>query len=161
MKFGEIRNKPVVSVAGAGKLGYVDDVLVDTASSRVSGFIVRSGGLLTHYQSMLLSDVRNVGSDAVTVEDASRLNARDKFAQFSNATTGGDLFGSRVMTESGQEIGSLADLDADLTTGRIERWVLAGSLMDRLRKEEHTVPPEAIRSFGQKLVVVSDEVAVS
>jgi uncharacterized protein YrrD len=160
VKFGEIRNKPVVSVAAAGRLGFVDDVLVDTSSAQVRGFIVRSGGLFTHREAVLLRDVRSAGEDAVTVEDASRLNAREKFSDFAGTVTGGDLFRSRVMTESGREVGWLADLDFEIGTGQIARWILHVNLLERLRKEEHSIPPETVKSFGPKLVVVRDGVSV-
>jgi uncharacterized protein YrrD len=161
MKYGEVKNMAVVSVAGAGKLGFIDDMLFDATGQRVLGFRVRRGGLVTHHEALLLADIKAIGQDAITVEDASRLNSQSKFADFAEARTGSALFGSRMMTENGGELGTISDVDVDFTTGEIQRYMLGGSMMDRLRKQEHSVPSTAVKSIGDKLVVVSNEAAVS
>jgi sporulation protein YlmC with PRC-barrel domain len=66
-----------------------------------------------------------------------------------------------MLTEHGHEVGTISDLDIDFATGAVTAYVLSGSLLDRLRKENHTVPVSAIKSIGEKLVVVSNDVVAT
>ena len=160
MKFGELKNRAIVSVADARKLGYVDSLLLDLAHQRILGLRVRSGGLLTHHEAILLQDVQSVGHDAVTVQDASKLNAESKFSELHGSTEVTQLIGARVLNENGRELGTIADVDVDLDGATVSGYLLGANLIDRVRRHEHVVSPSAIRSFGDKLIVVSNEVAV-
>jgi sporulation protein YlmC with PRC-barrel domain len=161
MHFNDVRNRPVVSLADAERLGFVDDILIDTERSTVVGFVIRHGGIVTHHEAMLLTDVRAIGEDALTVADASKLNARKKFAELQAARTGSQLFGSRVLDESGSQIGKLADVDADFTSGAVQSWILSDNVLQRLRGEVHTVSVGAVKSIGDGLVVVHDNTPVA
>jgi uncharacterized protein YrrD len=129
MRFGEVKNRPVVSVAGAEKLGFIDDLLLDTAAHQVVGFRVRQGGLITHREALLLHD----------------------------SMTGNRVIGSRVMTENGANLGNVSDIDADFATGQVLGYALVSGLMDRLRRQDEMVPVAAVKSIGDNLVVVGNE----
>jgi uncharacterized protein YrrD len=159
LRVGEIQNEQVVSVSGAEKLGTVEDVYIDPNRQTALGLRVKRGGMLSKAEAVLLSDVHSIGLDAVTVPDGSRLNAESKFPQFANSLLAGTIIGSRMLTEHGHQVGTISDLDIDFETGAITAYVLSGSLLDRWRKENHTVPASAIKSIGEKLVVVSNDVA--
>jgi uncharacterized protein YrrD len=159
MRVGEIKGEPVVSVASAERLGVVEDVYLDSAQHRVLGLRVRRGGLLPHHEAVLLGDVTSIGRDAVTLPDAGRLNQQDKFTELQGALLGGQVIGSRMMSENGHELGTIADLDVDFATGAVERYLLAGSVLERLRREEHGVAVNLVKSIGEKLVVVDNAAA--
>jgi uncharacterized protein YrrD len=158
LRIGEIKNEQVVSLSGAEKLGTVEDVFFDPTRQTVLGLRVKRGGMLSKTEAVLLSDVQSIGLNAVTLTDGSRLNGESKFPQFTNSLLASHVIGSRMLTEHGHEVGTIADLDIDFETGSITAYVLSGSLLDRLRKENHTVPASAIKSIGEKLVVVSNDV---
>lgn len=160
MKFGDLKNKPVVGVADAHRLGYVETVLLDLNGLRLLGFRVRSGGLLTHRDAVLLADVKSVGDDAVTVEDASRLNAEGKFAELKNSTDIERLIGARILNETGHVLGTVADVDIDLEAATVTSYLLEGNLIDRVRRQEHVIPTSETKSIGDKLIVVGNEVTV-
>jgi len=157
MRFGEVKNRPVVSVAGAEKLGFIDDLLLDTTAHQVVGFRVRQGGLITHREALLLHDVKAIGLDAVTIEDPSKLNADQKFLELHDSMTGDRVIGSRVMSENGSNLGNVSDIDADFATGQVLGYALVSGLMDRLRRQDEMVPVAAVRSIGDSLVVVGNE----
>lgn len=158
MKLSDLRNKPVVSLEGAETLGFLDDIYVDTKQHRVVGFKVRRGGLITHREAMLLADIESIGGDAVTVKDASKLNDPGRFTGLADDRTGDDVIGSRVLTEGGEEIGKVADLEIDLATGQVTEYLLGMGIIDRLRGREHPLTMDVVRSVGNKLVVVADSV---
>ncbi len=160
MRAGEVKNEQVVSVAGAEKLGTVDDIYIDPAGQTVVGLRVKRGGMLSKAEAVLIHDVQSIGLDAVTLPDASRLNAENKFPQFEHSMLAGNIIGSRMLTEHGHEVGTISDLDIDFEAGTITSYFLSGTFLDRLRKENHMVPASAVKTIGDKLVVVSNDIVV-
>jgi uncharacterized protein YrrD len=160
LRVGEVKHEQVVSVAGAEKLGTVDDVYIDPVRQAVLGLRVKRGGMLSKTEAVLLSDVQSIGLDAVTLADASRLNAEGRFPEFGTSMLAGHIIGSRMLTEHGHEVGTISDLDIDFASGAITAYFLSGSLLDRLRRDDHTVPASAIKTIGEKLVVVINDVVV-
>lgn len=71
----------------------------------------------------------------------------------------GHIIGSRVLTEHGHEVGTIADLEIDFKAGVITAYVLSGGVLDRLRHDAHTVPASAVTSIGDRLVVVRNDVS--
>jgi sporulation protein YlmC with PRC-barrel domain len=146
-------------VTDAGELGSVDDVQLDLARQQALALAVKvGGGLFPGHKAVLLQDVKSVGQDAVTLQDASKLNDIKAFPSLQSATAATDLHGFRVITETGTEVGTVADVDVSFPDGAIAGYVLAGGLLDRLQHQEHLVPTSTVKSFGEKLIVVTDDV---
>jgi uncharacterized protein YrrD len=148
----------VLSVADAHELGSVDDLFLHLKEQRVVALRVKTGGLFGGHKALPLQDVKAVGKNAVTVEDATRLGERGAFPALTDAVGRGAVEGARVVTESGTEVGTVSDLDADFTTGVINGYVLSSSLLDRLQHQEHLVPASTVKSIGDKNIVVADTV---
>lgn len=161
MEFGELKNRPVVSLADASKLGFVDTALVDLHNQQVTGFRIRTGGIFTHHHAILLQDVKSLGQDAVTIEDSRRLTDEGKMPQLKTSVPLTNVVGSRVISEDGKEIGTVADIEMTVETGQIENYILAGKLMDRLRHDKHMIPSSAVKSIGDKLIVVTNQTVVA
>ncbi len=162
MKWSDLKGTSVVNVGTAEKLGSIEDMLLDGAGKRVLGFRVRSGGgLRTHHEAMLLSDVKSFGDDAVTIDDQSRLNREDTFSDLRDSLTASGIVGSKVMTEDGQQIGSISDLSADMDAARVTDYQMGAGLLDRLRGQDHIIPVDAVRSIGDGLVVITNADAVT
>lgn len=157
MRFAEIRGLNVVSVGDARKLGTVDDLYLDNPRRQVLAFRVKTGGLIGGHQVVALEDVQSIGQDAFTIADASKLNAEDRFAQLKNSVRGGDIIGSRVMTEGGSEIGTVGDVEADFATGEVTGFELRGGLFDRLQHRERVIPVSGVHSMSDKLLVVAKD----
>lgn len=161
MNFDELKGRQVVSLADAQKLGYVETALIDVHSQTVVGLRVRTGGVFTHHHAMLLSDIRSFGEDALTVEDARHLADEGKMPQLKTSVPLGTILGSRIMNEQGTELGTIDDVDFNPETGQIENYILSGNFLDRLRKDEHTMPSSAVKSIGDKIIVVVNETVVT
>lgn len=161
MKWTEIKDRPVVSVAEAEKLGFVDDLLLDPAGKRVLGLRVRRGGMVTHREALLLSSAQAIGEDAVTVQDGSALNKESAFSDLRDSVAATAITGSRMLSEDGREIGNVGDLVFELPSGQVSEYLLSVGLLDRLRHEEHGVPVAAVTSLGNGLVVVQNNITAS
>lgn len=156
MKWSELKDRPVVSVAGAERLGFVDDLFLDPDGRRVLGFCIRSGGLITRREAMTIDDAQAIGDDAVTVVDASKLNRRDSFSGLDGAREATSVIGSKVMTVSGQEVGRVGDIVLNEGSTAVLAYLLKEGIISHLRRKEHSVAVSEVTSLGEGLLVVSD-----
>ncbi|CAL9645444.1 hypothetical protein SUDANB126_06473 [Streptomyces sp. enrichment culture] len=110
MLFSRVRGLPVLAPGGAGRLGTVRALTVDAASGTVTHVRVRRGRL--RGESVLALDaVDAVGPDGLIVRSP---GGRPSGAPHR------DLLGSRVLTECGEERGTVLDAAFDPADGRIE-----------------------------------------
>lgn len=158
MKFGDVKGIDVVSLDGATKLGTVEDVLLDSERRQALGFRVKAGGLFSGTKAVLLPDVQAIGADAMTIQDESKLNSENKVEALQGSLGRDGLVGSRVMTESGSDIGTVEDFDVSFPDGAITGYVLRSGLLDRMQHKEQLIPISLVKSIGDKMIVVTDEV---
>lgn len=146
----------VVSLANAEKIGFVDGAMIDASAQRILGLRIRSGGVFTHRRALLLEDVTAIGTDALTVQDPGHVNQEDAFSTLKGATDIADVVGSKVITQGGTAVGSVADIDFDAKSGQIQTYVLRASLVEKVRRQEHRVPSTAVRRIGNNILVVEN-----
>ncbi|GGP98515.1 hypothetical protein GCM10010266_22380 [Streptomyces griseomycini] len=110
MLFSRVRGLPVLTPGGADRLGTVRALTVDAASGRVTHVRVRRGW--RHGETVLaLGTVEAVGQDGLVARPP---------AGRTEAPPHRDLLGSRVLTEYGEERGTVLDAAFDPADGRIE-----------------------------------------
>jgi len=158
MKFGQLQGTEVVSLADASKLGSVDDVLLDRSKQQVLGLRIKRGGLFSGHEAVRLQDVKAIGYDAVTIEDGRKIDSENQFPEFQGSVHRDGIVGSRVMTENGTEVGTVADIDVDFQTGAITGYVLRAGDATRLQHTGQLVPVSIVKTIGDKMIVVADEV---
>jgi uncharacterized protein YrrD len=155
----DLKDRAVVSIAQAEKIGRVEDVILDLAEGRVAGFHVRTG-LLGGGKILSARDIHDIGADAITVADRGALegHAPDEPA-LDSMPTSANLIGAKVVSDQGTLLGTLANIALDPAGLRILCYELSGSLWDQLRHEERTFDPAPGIRFGKDLIVVPDAVA--
>jgi sporulation protein YlmC with PRC-barrel domain len=139
-RFSEVLGQGVVSAATAERLGTVAGLVVDPAGGRIAS--VRVGGGPAEFVSW--EDLRGIGPDAVVVSaDAALRMPRPGLEE--RAVAGHvDLLGKRVLTDAGEEIGTVADVEFDPETGRLTAVVVG----------ERRLPGDGVRGVGPYAVVV-------
>jgi sporulation protein YlmC with PRC-barrel domain len=130
--FRRAAGRKVISRASARVLGAVDHLLVDAEQRRIAAVIVGRG-----HKAQLVdwAQLSGFGPDAVMVGDEGAL--RPPFDDRERAAADGKLalVGKRVLTERGDELGTLDDVTFDPETGFVEllliddREIPAGSLL--------------------------------
>ncbi|GAA3506218.1 hypothetical protein GCM10019016_133330 [Streptomyces prasinosporus] len=110
MLFSRVRGLPVLAPGHGGRLGTVRALTVDAASGRVTHVRVRRGWPRGETV-IALGAVDAVGPDGLVVRAPGGRPPR---------TPHRDLLGSRVLTECGEERGTVLDAAFDPADGRIE-----------------------------------------
>ncbi|MEV5548483.1 PRC-barrel domain-containing protein [Streptomyces sp. NPDC052309] len=124
MLFSRLRGRPVLAPSEGAQLGVVASLGVDTASGRVSHVRVRCGRF--RGETVLAWEaLDSIGPDTVVVRST---------AAHEPVPPRHDILGSRVLTEAGDERGTVVDVAFDPRTGRILRVVTTSAELpaDRL-----------------------------
>lgn len=154
MKASDLKGRAVVTLSDAAKVGQVDDVLFDAEYRKVLGFRVKQGGLLARSEAVSRESVAGVGADALTVTSPEAINAEERFAGFVGAATLGQVKGTKVVTEGGDLLGSVDELELDDEARAVTAYTLAAPLLDRLRHNQPRIPAQDVLRLGEGGIMI-------
>lgn len=113
MRTSEITKRPVVTMGG-DDIAQVKDVVYAADGGSVRGFTLAGRGLFAGPLSAVLAwnGVAALGADAVMVQDESSLTEASTILGGPDAPSGkgGDVLGSRVLTDTGTDLGAVVDV---------------------------------------------------
>ncbi len=109
----DLRGMPVIARAEGRKLGTVSKVLIDPATRRIAGLVLRPHRFAER-QIVLGKDIEVLGEDIVLVPKAADAKAHVKQALPGRDVR--DLWGVWVTTTDGRHIGEVVDLELDPET---------------------------------------------
>ena len=154
MRASEIAKRPVVTFAGED-IGQVKDIVYAAGGGEVGGFTLNGRGLLAGPLKVSLpwAAVVALGRDAVMITDESVLEPRKEMLEESGASGGGDILGSRVLTDGGVDLGKVVDVIIQVTEGQGTQADVVGYEID---------PSEAMNTGGTKVLIpLPDTLAAS
>jgi uncharacterized protein YrrD len=161
IKASELKGRAVVSLTQAEKIGSVVSVILDPAASRVAGLTVRTG-ILGGAKLLRASDIRSLGIDAVTIHDSSLLHDDASEApELKDLPTLDDMIEMKVISENGQLLGALGNVEIDSDQYQITRYELSGTFWDQLKHSNRTFDAVPGLRFGKQLLVVPDTIGAA
>ncbi|MGW5638587.1 PRC-barrel domain-containing protein [Streptomyces sp. NPDC003832] len=118
MPASEITKRPVVTLGGEA-VARVKDVVLDGRAGRIAGFTLSGLGLFSGPKRHALpwESVSGLGPHAVMIQDETVFQDRDELADVSEAA-GGSVFGARVLTDSGTDLGQVTDVVIEVTASQ-------------------------------------------
>jgi sporulation protein YlmC with PRC-barrel domain len=123
MKFTEIQRREVVDLETAKVIGHVDDAILDANAQLLMGFTLRKTPGKSDW--LAWSNIKAIGADAITVESLGALMEQPEGK--GRLLLGDDVVSGRVLTDAGVAMSPLADLEFDVTSGRINQIIFADS----------------------------------
>ncbi len=161
MKASDLNGRAIVTLSDAAKVGQVDDVLFDAEYRRVLGLRVKKG-LFDKAQAVSRESVTAVGADAVTVPSPDVVNVEERFAELSGATPLSRARGTKVITEGGELVGTIDELELDDNATSVISYTLSAPLWDRMRgREPRITAAEVLRLGDGGIMIVSNAVGTS
>jgi sporulation protein YlmC with PRC-barrel domain len=119
MQVRDMLNKPLLSLDTAERVGWVEDVLIDTTRQCVSGLLVKRGTFSSQIV-LPFRETHTVGADAVIVRTAATLvNAREWVDDGGATYRARDLYGKEVVTGDGTRLGFVHDALVEQYDGRV------------------------------------------
>lgn len=156
----DLQGLAIVDVQGGNKLGSADEIVVSPENGRVLGFVMKSLGVITPNERIIeMSDVRSIGSDAITVEGEEVSHTSEAAAEeFQEARSSKrTLNGKKVVTQDGTVLGTVSDYTIDEREARVKSLILGGGMFEK----GDAIPADRIVSVGSDVVVVSEPGAES
>jgi len=159
MRARSLMGRAVVAISDAGRVGSVDDVLLDATARDVVAFDVK-GGAFSRGAALLRDQVAAIGPDAIMVPAPTALNEFKRLPALDDALTLRRLRRTRVVTEGGELRGTVSDLEIDGDARHVLSYVLRGSVTQRLSHREPTIPVSQVTHRGDRgLMVVAEDPA--
>ena len=120
MRTSAITKLPVVTFAGED-VAQVKDIIYAADGGAVGGFTLAGRGLLAGplKQALAWPDVAALGGDAVMVRHEGVLDPVEQVLEASasgSGGAGGNVLGSRVLTDGGKDLGEVVDVIVEFTT---------------------------------------------
>ena len=153
MLASELKGRAIMAVASADVLGHVDDVLFDQHYATILGFRLKHG-LLGSTKAVLRTSVNTIGTDAITVGDATAVNDEGHFAALEGATPLSAIVGTRVVTASGNLLGTIGDVDIDTTAQQVNNYQMATSLAEKLTHHHPFITVDKVVQIGAGGVMI-------
>ena len=143
MRFSEAKGQKVMSTSSATTVGKVEAFVIDPAAAAVVALTLKKTD--GDADTLLWSALSAFGRDVVTVTDADVLTVADE-----RVAMLGDkhhtVLGKRVLTEGGDDLGEVADVEFDSATGAVTTL---------LTKTEE-IAGSRLRGIGSYAVVVAN-----
>lgn len=156
-----IKGLAVLTLSDATKVGQVDDVLFDTEMRHVLGFRVGTGRFKPA-EAIARADVAAVGREAVTVAEPAAVNQEASLPALAQVQALGQATNTKVVSDGGDLLGTIADVELDDDVRVVTGYVLAGSVWERLRRQEPIISAQRIVRLGSDgIMVVPQDVADS
>lgn len=115
MLLSQVLGHPVISAEDARPAGEVAGLRIDPRTCRISELYLRDAK--SGSDSVPWTDVRGVGPDAVIIDTGAAATEPDRSGSHSRAHK--RLLGKRVLTEFGEDIGTLTEVTFDPDTGMV------------------------------------------
>lgn len=158
MDADKLKGMAVISIAEGTRLGRIDDILFDTHALRVAA-ILASGDRQTFV--VPFEGLKNIGSDAVTVENSGVTQAASKGGAFASLIGLSKFKGLKVVDSTGTFLGTISAVDLDEVGGRLLGLTVHKGGVLGLGGTTKTIAAEMIRSVGPEIVTVAtDDVAM-
>lgn len=159
-----IIGRPVLSLESANELGRVHDLIVDPLEGQLAGLSIQR--LDQSYALVDNHEIHSIGPDAVMIDDEESLTLPEQSTIKALPQAKHELIGVKVITESGQLLGKIANLfmhSAETPVRRAEPPVLIyevrSSILDKLLGHSFFFPAALGCAFSAdrtSLVVTND-----
>lgn len=152
MKFSELKGRAVVNVEDAKKIGEVENLFLDPGSRRLLSLKVKTGGLFSTALIVPVSQILNIGPDAVTVKSdtvgSDQVGSTPPAQEPVEVTA---ILGNKVVTDAGALVGEVHDVLLDPVSAAVTGYdVREGGLFGKSLEISAT---QGIR-YGEKLITV-------
>lgn len=120
MRFSEAKNRKVMSTSGAVAVGKLRALIVDPRSAHVVALTLKKTE--GNADTLPWNNMQSFGRDAITIESLDRIMvAEGELAVLSDKQH--QVIGKRVLTETGDEIGKVKDIEFDPDNGAIRALI--------------------------------------
>lgn len=161
MKSGTLVGHRVLSLDGGSDLGKVRQVIFDTSNARAAALLLEDKDLfgLLDAQVVLWNQIREIGEDAVMVQNAKALQKAGSIVGMTDLLERKHLIpGIKLYTEGGTGLGNISDVLFD-RDGAIECYELSSGLIEDTLRGKRYLPAAHPLRLGEEVAFVESAAA--
>ena len=157
-KWTDILGLAVVALDTGLKAGTVDDFYFETESNVLRGLRVKTG--LSGYKELPSNGISAIGSDTITTANQEMVIDESHDGRIPTLPLGHNLLSCRVVSESGDLVGTVGNLILN-THPPIALRVVAFELApgERITKSHRTFSAQEVTHYEQDVIVIFDRAA--
>lgn len=145
----EIIGLPVIGLPSGKEIGVVDDIIWSHQEQKITHLVVAGKGVFNRCRYISFEEIKSIGDDAVTVDEEIWKESPLSIDGKRVSQIAGDL----VLTEDGQNIGTLEDLFFNGATGKLLGYEVSTGLVGDLLSGRMTMPPEKVLTWGEEAII--------
>ena len=159
LKYSEVIGLPVICITTGKKLGVVNDITIDKSSRKIEAIIIENKKNDFSKKAILLDDIENIGSDAVIASKNYKLSSTKdlKGMPFINMKDRAGIYGLKVFSKTGRDMGIVKDVLFDPKTSLVEVVVLSDGLLSDLIRGRNILPLFGHVEFSDESLLVDSE----
>ncbi len=150
----ELAGLAVVTLTGGERLGRIADVVFQTTTGQVAGFLVDRGGMFSKPLFLPAAQVQGLGADALTITGGEALT--EAVPASAGELAAKPLEGRPVLNQAGTILGRVADVAIDTETLRVPYLLLTTGLLDNALHGKPQLPISQVQTVGADSVIVSN-----
>lgn len=157
-KSGELLGLPVISLEEGAKVGHIKGLILNPGAKALVALVVEGRGVFKEQKFIPFAKVHSVGANAVTVsrgQNAQKAANLPEMVQLWKDRT--PLIGARVVTESGDILGTVVDYGIDPATGAVAGLEIAPSSLGATLKGRSWLLAGSLRTLGKEIIVVANQ----
>ncbi|HZU11696.1 MAG TPA: hypothetical protein VFB58_02565 [Chloroflexota bacterium] len=154
MKASAIKGLQVRPAGGEEVTGTVADLILDTDERRVVAVQVNRLENVEMYV-LAAGDIEGISENGMTARRDAVLLPQEDAANYLTLPTFNRLLDQKAMTEGGDVLGKLADIDVNTDTWEIDGYGIVNNLAEDLAQGEHELSPDQVLSAGAHMLLVS------
>jgi uncharacterized protein YrrD len=152
-KVNTIIGQELISLTDGHRIAPVKDVILDSHQEHVAALVVQEAGLMSGARIVPIDEVRSYGRDAIVIEgDATVVDAGGR--PDIEVADGPSLAGMRVYTNTGEQVGSIADVYFEEDDGRIVGFEISAGAVGDIADGRRFLPAEQLDHIGEEVVYV-------
>ncbi|MFB9993959.1 PRC-barrel domain-containing protein [Deinococcus oregonensis] len=162
IKGKEILGRNIVAISTGERVESVRDVIFDHQGNQVLGLLVDEGGWFHAAKVVPFEKIRSFGEDVIMIGSPDDVSGTREDGRLSEALSSDvSLIGMTLLTTDGQNLGKIADVFFDESTGYVEGYEATGGLFSDLSSGRTFVPtPESVQ-IGSDAAIVPISVAMA
>ncbi len=155
IKGNDVIGLKVLTLSKGQQIEDVEDIIYDPSENQVKALLVDKGGLFSDAKVIPLSSVKSIGKDAVMVKDVGVIKKASEVGEKVSHIAHEDTYltKTRIVTESGTDLGHVTDLYFDDHTGVVHDLEVSQGLKD-LQSGKKKVKVSDILTVGKDATIV-------
>ena len=151
-KANELIGKPIVRQDTGERLASVHNVVVDRAAQRAVALLIQAAGWLHDARVVPWNRVTGIGDVILVGGDEPIIGTADNPELAALVTQAGQITGTRIVTASGEELGTVGDLFID-DEGRVLGYEVRHGLLSLAGRQ--FLPVAQVQTVGQDAVIAT------